>query len=231
MPEIEKLIENRFFNILIEQQEGFEDSQIGIYQKLVFLRFEEVIKNAFPIFVSFINEETLTYLIKEFMKKTPKRPLMWQIANEFRKFVKKNKLFENQKFLYEVLYFDNIEIELFMKKYKEYDVANFSFKQNYKLSKSARIKKFKYNIINGNYNEKRENFLLIYYDFDSNNVVYREINALLFHLLKDLKPFAINEILKKLCKENCIDFKEAKKILEEPLNELFFKKILKLSKI
>ena len=224
---LEKDIEKRFFNNLLEQNEGFENTAINVYQKLVFMRYLEVIKNSFPLFIDEISEKKLESSVKFFMKETPETPFVWQIPNDFRKFVKKNKIFNDKKYLYELMYYDWIEIEIYMKEYKFKKQKKFSYKNNYVLSKSARIKRFDFDIINKEYKVKRENFVIIYHDFQSNEVVYREINQLIYVLIKSLnKKQSLQDILKEICKENEIDFKEAKALLKEPLEVLFDNKVL-----
>lgn len=226
MPEIEKDVQDRFFDILIEQKKGFQGTAINIYQKLVYMRFEEVIKNSLPLFIDEISQNELQDSIEKFMKDTPSTPFVWQIPNDYRKFVKKNKIFNDRKYLYELMYYDWIEIEIYMKEYKFKKKKKFSFNEVYAISKSARVKRFQYDIIGQAYKEKRENFLTIYYDFQSHDVLYREINQLIYVLFQRLyKKQTIGEVLKELCKENEIDFKEAKKLLKEPLKELYNNKV------
>lgn len=67
---------------------------------------------------------------------------------------------------------------------------------------------------------------MIYYDFASDDVVYREINQLIFELLKRInKKHTLKDNLKQLCLENDIDFKEAKKLLAPALEELYLNKV------
>jgi hypothetical protein len=223
---LEKDIQNRFFNILLKQEKGYETTNIEVYQKLVFTRYEEAIRNSYPLLIKNINQITLDKLINKFMKNTPSTPFIWKIPKDFKKFVKKTKAFENRKYLYELMYYDWIEIELFMKEYKTYKKGKFSYENRYKVSKSAKFKAFKYDIINKKIQEKRDNFLVIYYDFEADDVIYREINQLIFELFKRIdKKQSIGKILKQLCKENDIDYKEAKKILAPALEELYINKV------
>lgn len=225
MPNLEKQIQKKFFDNLINQDKDFKNFPISIYQKLIYDRYYEVLSNSFPLFCEYIDEAVFSESIKLFIKNTPQTPFMWQIPNDYRKLMKKLSFFDN-KFLYELLYFDWIEIELYMKEYKSKKSKKFSFNSCYKLFKSARIKRFKYDIINKKYEQKRKNFVIIYYDFDSNEVLYREINLLIYLLLKNLsEKKTINNILKEICFEHEIDFKEAKKVLKGPLKELFEKKV------
>jgi hypothetical protein len=224
---LEKKIQERFFSSLINQKDGFENTAIKTYQNLVFLRYLEVLKNNFPLLVEQIDETLFEESIKAFMKHTPTTPFVWQIPNDYRKFVKKQKFFGKSSYIYELLYFDWIEIEIYMKEYKLKENKNFSYKENYELSKSARVKRFKYDIINHDFTSKRENFLVIYYNFETNDVIYREINQLIYELLKRVnKKQSLEKVLKQLCLENEIDFKEAKKVLKDPLKELLKNKVL-----
>lgn len=226
MPEIEKDVQDRFFNILIDQKKGFQGTPISVYQKLVYTRFEEVIKNSLPLFIDEISQNELQSSIEKFMKDTPDTPFVWQIPNDYRKFVKKNKIFKGRDYLYELMYYDWIEVEIYMKEYKFKKEKKFLYDESYKLSKSARIKRFQYDIIGQDYKNKRENFVTIYYDFQSHDVLFREINQLIYVLFQKLnRKQTIGEVLKKLCKENEIDFKEAKKLLKEPLKELYKNKV------
>ncbi|WP_321469336.1 putative DNA-binding domain-containing protein [Halarcobacter sp.] len=226
MPKLEKEVQIRFLDNLLDQNKKFESSPISIYQRLVFQRYEEVLRNSFPLFIKEVDEELFENSIKDFMKETPSTPFLWKVPKDYIKFVKRNKLFNKQKYLYELLYFDWIEIEIYMREYKFSKKKKFSYKDTYKLSESARIKKFKYDILNKEYTIRRENFLVIYYDFETNEVIYREINPLIYELLDRLnKKQTIGKILKEICLENEIDFKEAKKLLKEPLVELLLNKV------
>ncbi|UTJ06623.1 HvfC family peptide modification chaperone [Arcobacter roscoffensis] len=227
MAKLERDVENRFFDIISNQKENPSSNAFGIYQKLVFYRYEEIINNTFPLFLEYISPKELEETLYLFIKNPPSTPFVWQIANDYRKMVKKNKLFHDRKYLYELLYFDWIELELLMKEYKVKKPKEFSWDSSHSLSKSSRIKRFKYDIINANYEEKRENFTVIYYDFSSDEVLFREVNEFLYALLKNLnKKESIKKTLKKLCKQNDIDLNEAIEVLQEPLKELLYNKVI-----
>lgn len=223
---IEKDVQDRFFDILIDQKEGFNKTPIEVYQKLVLYRYEEVIRNALPLFLEHISAKKFEKTIKKFMKATPSTPFVWQIPNDYRKFVKRSRLFDNKKYLYELMYYDWIEVELYMTEYRLKKQRKFKYANFYKLSKSARVKRFEYDIVGNDYSSKRENYMVIYYDFDLDDIIYREINPLLFYTLKCLnKKQSFEEILEKLCLENEIDVNEAKQVLKEPFNELYEKRV------
>jgi|GEM_PF-851384 len=227
---IERDVQDRFFDIISEQKKHKPSNAYGVYQKLVFYRFEEIVKTTFIEFSKYISEDELEKSIYTFLKNPPSTPFIWQIANDYRKMVKKQKLFHNRKYLYELLYFDWIEVEIYMKEYKKKKVKNFSWDKPYVLSSWSRVKKFKYDIINKDYENERENFLIIYYNFKSDEVLFREVNQFLYVLVKRInKKKSISKVLKQLCIENDIDFKEAKQILEEPLKELLLNKAISRS--
>jgi len=227
MASLERDVEDRFFDIITHQDKNPSSNAYGVYQKLVFYRFEEIVKNTFPEFVKYVSENELEKSVYEFMKNPPSTPFVWQIANDYRKFVKKQKLFHDRKYLYELLYFDWIEVEIMMKEYKEEKKPKFSWKNTYKLASSARLKTFKFDIINKDYENKRENYLIIYNDFEIDEVLFREVNQFIYVLIKELnKKNTIEAVLEKICIENEVSLEEAKTVLEEPLKELVLKKAL-----
>ena len=224
---LEREVQDRFIDIISEQKENSTNSVYNVYQKLVFYRYEEIVKTTFIEFCKYISEDELEKSIYEFLKNPPSTPFVWQIANDYRKFVKKQKLFHDRKYLYELLYFDWIEVEIYMKEYKKIKVKDFDWNKSYKLAPSARLKTFNFDIINKEHESKRENFLIIYYDYKSDEVLFREINQFLYVLIKQSnKKQSILKILEALCIENEIDLEEAKMVLYEPLKELLFSKAI-----
>lgn len=224
---LEREVQDRFIDIISEQKENSTNSVYNVYQKLVFYRYEEIVKTTFIEFCKYISEDELEKSIYEFLKNPPSTPFVWQIANDYRKFVKKQKLFHDRKYLYELLYFDWIEVEIYMKEYKKIKVKDFDWNKSYKLAPSARLKTFNFDIINKEHESKRENFLIIYYDYKSDEVLFREINQFLYVLIKQSnKKQSILKFLEALCIENEIDLQEAKTVLYEPLKELLFSKAI-----
>jgi hypothetical protein len=223
---LERHVQERFFDILKNQKNNETSNAFKIYQKLVYYRYEEVIKSTFSNFRKYISSKELEDSIYEFLKNPPNTQFVWKLANNYRKFVKEQNLFEDRSYLYELLYYEWIEVELYMKEYKKQEEDIFSWKNSYEISPSARIKKFKYDIIGLKFEELRENYLIIYLDFGNNKVLYREINQFIYVLIKRLKQGTLEEVLEQLCLENEIELHDAKSILEEPLKELILGKAL-----
>lgn len=108
-----------------------------------------------------------------------------------------------------------------MQEYEYEQIKEFHYENSYKLSNSCRLKRFDYDILNANIEKKEENFAIIYYDFKDDEVKFRQINPVLFYLLKKInKTKNIQSHLLELCFENELDFQEAKEVLYEPLSEL-----------
>ena len=230
MAKLERDVEDRFFDIITKQKNNPSSNAYGVYQKLVYYRFEEIIKNTFPEFIKHISEDKLEKSIYSFLKNPPSTPFVWQIANDYRKFVKKNNIFKSKKYLYELLYFDWIEVKLQMREYKKIKRKEFSWQTSYSLATSCRIKFFDYDIINKDYKTKRENYLIIYNNFKIDEVVFREINQFLFVLLQKINSKeSIEKTLESLCIENEIDLNEAKEVFLEPLKELIYDKSLSIN--
>jgi hypothetical protein len=223
---LERDVQERFLDILKNQKENKSSNAFQVYQKLVYYRYEEIIRNTFAYFIKYISSKELKESIYKFLKNPPKTQFVWKIANDYRKFVKEHKLFKDRSYLYELLYFEWIEVELYMKEYKEQEEYILSWENSYKIAKSARIKKFKYDIIGSKYEEERENYLIIYVDFENNKVLYREINQFIYVLIKRLKQGNIEQVLEQLCIENEIELEDAKNILQEPIKELILNKAL-----
>ena len=224
---IEREVQNRFLDIVSKQKQNPTNSVYNVYQKLVFYRYEEIVKTTFIEFCKYISEDELEKSIYAFLENPPSTPFVWKIANDYRKFVKKQKLFHNRKYLYELLYFDWIEVEIYMKEYKKIKKKAFDWEKAYKLAPSARLKTFDFDIINKEHENKRENLLIIYYDYKSDEVLFREINQFLYVLINQSnKKQSILFTLELLCKENEIDLVEAKEVLYEPLKELLISKAI-----
>ena len=225
---LEREVQDKFFDIITNQKENNPSDAFKVYQKLVFYRYEDIVKSTFIQFLKNISINELENSIYEFLKNPPKTEFVWKIANDYMKFVKKQKLFHDRKYLYELLYFDWIEVEIYMKEYKLKE-NDFSWDNSYCISKSARVKRFQYDIINVNHEEKRENYLIIYYDFNTDEVLFREINQFIYVLIKKLKHSSLESTLNEICKENEIELQEAKEILQEPLMELIQNRALVLN--
>lgn len=212
-----------FVDKVIDKTKALENEKkaIDLYKELVHYRFFEVISNANPIFYSQIKEKKLRKLIVKFIQSGAKTDLIWQLPNEFRIFVKKQrKLFIKMPYLNDLLWFEWIELKLFMKDYSRFKISKFRFKDSYTLSKSAKIKQLSYKVYEREFNTYGQYFVLAYYDLEEQEVKYREISDFMFEFLKQLKKDTLIHAIRYMSDKYELEFKDTKEILKEPLKEL-----------
>ena len=209
-----------FFTDVIELKKS-DRKRIKVYQELVFHRFYEVIINANPILCSILDEKRLTKTIEKFMKSGAKTDLVWQIPNEFRKYIKQNKkIFKDIEYIDDLMWFEWIEIELFMKDYSGFKKSKFDIKSTYKISKSTKLKKLSYKVYEKDFENKGRYSLLAYYDLSSGDVIYREISIFMYDFLKLLSKQSVKDAINYISDKYEIEPKELKEVLIEPLKEL-----------
>ncbi len=203
-----------------------KDRAIFLYQDLIFHRYYEVLSNAYPIFTQQISDAKFRKMINEFLQKGAKSEYIWRLPKEFKNFTCKNKKYQNLKFLKDLLWFEWIEIELFMKDYKRAKKSEFSWKEKYVLNKNAKIRKMKYKIHLHQFDKKEKNVLLVYYDVKMQAVMYRELSFLMYDFLKLAKKMPISKAFKVISKKNNFNKKKSKKMFKKALKELMFLGVL-----
>jgi hypothetical protein len=203
-----------------------------VYKALVFHRFFEVLSNAFPLWYEEVNKEKFKKSLYEFMRYGAKSDVMWEMPNEYRKFLKKSKFFKETKYLNDLLWFEWIEVKLMMKSSKSKKIKKFSFKNEYKLSSSACVKKLKYKVFEkGSFNEKSNFYLLAYYDFDEEMVFYREISELLYLFLKELEKKGLKSAIKKIALSSQESKTKVKEFFKTTLEELCEKHVIRIKNV
>jgi len=212
-----ELVDIAFANIkLPDKPQGLK-----VYKSLVLHRFYEVLSNGFPIFYNEIDEKEFEKVVYKFMQYGAKSTVMWKMPNEFRRFIKKSKILKDIPYINDLLWFEWIEVELMMKNYKLQKLSKFSFKNEYKLSKSSVLKKLKYKVFEkGSYNSKGEYYLLAYYDFNDFQVYYREISLPLYLFLKEINKNGLQGAIKLIATMSDEKKKAVKTLFQEPLEEL-----------
>jgi len=226
----ERKIQKRFVDQVKNKTKVTKDS-IGVYKYLVHHSFFEVISNAYPIFYEIVLDQKLEKefdkSIFKFMQKKAFSPYMWEMPNEYRNFLKKSKYFKNIKYLDDLLYFEYSELFIFMKKKKRNEKKTFNLSNKYQISKYVSLYKYNYDVVNRNFIDKSEYFILGYFDNTQNEVVYRPLNILLFSFLKSLNhEKSMKTNLKNFLKENDISYKEYKNEFKKVLEELYIQEVL-----
>jgi hypothetical protein len=218
----------------IEQITGKKDvkkDSIGVYKYLVYNNFFDVIRNAFPFFYKVVEQNNLEQefeqSIYEFIQTSAFSPFIWKLSNEYRKFIKSSQFFNTLEYRDELLLFEYSELYIFMQKKSKKSLEKFSLKNNYKLSSKVILQKYSYDFLNMNLEEKHKTYILGYFDFKLQEVVYREINIYMYKLLKSLlKTKTLKENLKLFMKKNGLSYKKYKEEFAVALAEIYRKKVI-----
>ena len=226
----ERKIQQNFID-QVKGKNKVKKKSIGVYKYLVHHSFFEVITNAYPIFYQIIKDEKLEKefdkSIFKFMQTNAFSPYIWKMPNEYRKFLKKSKYFNDLKYLNDLLYFEYSELFIFMKKKSENKASAFKISNKHRLSKYISLHRYKYDVINKNFNNKEEFFLLGYFDKNKNEVVYRPLNILLFTFLNSINTKkSIKTNLKKFLQQNNIPYKQYIGEFTQVLEELYSQEVL-----
>jgi hypothetical protein len=226
----ERKIQKSFVDQITGRKKVKEKS-IGVYKYLVHHSFYDVLTNTYPIFSNLIKKKNF---IKEFDKSIFKfmqtsaiSPYIWQMPNEYRKFIKKSKFLKKIKYLDDLLHFEYTELYLFMQKNKSKKHTKFNMTNNYTISKSVLLHKYQYNVLASNFEDKEKTFVLGYFDFKLQEVAYRPMNDLLFKFLNFIdKKISLKSNLRLFLKKNQIPYKDYVKEFEKALKELANQKVL-----
>ena len=215
----------------IKGKKKIQKSSIGVYKYLVHHSFFEVITNAYPEFYQIIQKQKLEKefdkSIFKFMQTKAFTPYIWEMPNEYRKFLKKSSYFKKIKFLDDLLYFEYSELFIFMQKESNKKQQIFTMSKKSKLSKYISLHKYKYDVINKTYIKNNDLFILGYFDFKLQEVIYRPLNNLLYSFLKFLnKDESLKVNLRLFLKKNKLPYKEYAKGFELVLEELYHQKVI-----
>jgi len=229
-PVMHKATQKRFFELVTSQTPLYAElgNPINTYKELIHYRFKEVILSAYPRFLELLDENTINELIVDFIKSKPQTPFIWKMPDEFRHFLANQELAKEFPFMDDLLWFEWIEIELFMGHYKIQEDAIFSWDKAYALSDSALIKELNFPV---HYNEDYEwggiHPLLMFYNFQTHDVHFQEITPFLQQLLVNFNNENVEQTLKELCKAYDIDPTEVKELLQETLQNFVQSRIIK----
>ena len=94
---LERDVQDKFFDIITNQKENNPSDAFKVYQKLVFYRYEDIVKSTFVQFIKNISKDELENSVYKFLQNPPKTEFVWKIANDYMKFVEKQKLFHDRK--------------------------------------------------------------------------------------------------------------------------------------
>jgi len=226
----ERKIQKNFID-QIKGKKKLQEKSIGVYKYLVHHSFFDVLVNAFPELYKIIKKKKLEKefdkSIFKFMQTNAFSPYMWQMPNEYRKFIKKSKFFSTIPYIHDLLHFEYSELFIFMQKKAKNKKQPFKITKRYKLSKNIVLYKYNYDVIEKNFDKKEKTYLLGYFDYSLEEVVYRPIDRLLYHFLKTInKEENIKVNIRIFFRKNKIAYKDYAKSFEVVLEELFQQKVL-----
>ena len=233
MMKLEQDIQHQFTDIITKQIKVKQPSEAHqVYSDLVFYRFDEVFENAFPRFRKLVSEKAWEKLIYAFIHQGATSTLIWQMSYEFRHFVvANNKL--NIPYLEDLLYFEWIEIEIFMQAFPDLKEEPFSFEQAYTLSPNIRIQTLDYPVHHPEFDDDPEAFeigeytVLLYFHEKSGDVMYLEITLFMLELLNNLEQYnALSSQLDAMATSYEIAVDDIKEVIQESLESFLSNQIL-----
>jgi hypothetical protein len=204
-----------------------KDGVTKLYKELVYYRFYEVITNAFPRFTQALKPKRLEKLIKAFVKSNPTTPLIWQMPREFMHFVCHNPWINQHPYFHDLLWFEWIEIEIFMGEVSPRSKGSFSWKKNYNLTPSTRLKTLEYPVYRDDYQSKGAFPILLFYNFADHEVHYQEVTPLMSLFLSSLDTLGTDKALNVVASSLQSDKKTVRKLLTPSLKQFYKQRIIK----
>lgn len=157
------------------------------YKRLIFNIFEDNLTSAFPITARYLPDEIWDELVKLFFEQHKAQSnQIWTLPNEFYEFVVAQKLAEKYQLFYleELLYFEWLEIEVYMM--EDHLVPEFQVSGNWKnqplvFNPEFKIVQFKYPVFKNKPIDLKEEpgnyFLLLYREQQTGKVQFIELPA------------------------------------------------------
>lgn len=222
----ETTIMERFIEI-IESDEPLINplyNRYQVYRDMVYHRLYETITNIYPIFTSLF-EDQLHELIRAFQTTGARSVLMSDMAYEFGLFAKANPLMQDKPYLGDLLWLEWGEAELLLE-CCEMRSTHFEWVGQYQLSDSARLRRLHYPVHRGDFEIFGEYPILLYYNFNENQVYFEEITPLGYDVLMLLQTYRSDEMLSEISRAYEVDTEDLKIPLEQLLTQWCEKKIL-----
>lgn len=182
-------------------------NRVHTYRRMVFNVALDTLESAFPITKKYIDEDIFEAMAHQFFTEhSCSSPLLWQMPLEFHNFAKEHQFAEkfHLPFLNDLLWFEWLEIELFMMENKSYPVVQSEgdvFKNVLEFNPEHKIIKLQYPVHIKDpeqaLKEKGDYFLLAYREKDSGKVQFVNLSVLYVFTLEHLlsKPLTIDSLL------------------------------------
>ncbi len=221
-------IMEKFYKSIISRENllNLPEDRLSVYQSLVFNNIEDTCSKAFPIAKTFLKEDW-EKLIKNFIKNYKfTTPYLWEVPKDFIKYLEKINFFKNREFIYDLMIYEWIEIEVFNEDLPAFN-EKFNWCEKYRISNSAKILSFKYpvhkiNKVKDIKELKGSYFLIIYQNPENYEIEYLEITPFLYQILERLSENYVIDVAKEIANKYGINFENISNQLEE-----FFKLLSK----
>ncbi len=223
----EQTIQQKFIRSITTPKNASEENpQIDVYRELVYYRFLEVFEKAYPRFVKMISSEQLSSLIYDFLAVGAATPILWQVSGEFQEFVVKNNTLK-MPFLADLLAFEFLEVQMYMRKYSTQESQDFSLDTGYTLSDEIEIRHFSHPIHHPEFDKNPFSFeagdfrVLFFYNEKNEEILCEEISPFVedFLLALDVDTPLLTRI-EQVASEYEIQMQELLEILS-PILESF----------
>lgn len=190
--------------------EGVHQRHVKHYRRLVYNVVDDMLQSAFPITYDFLEKEQWDELVQDFFTNHPcQSPQIWYMPKEFYEYHArlKNSIIKSYPFLIELLWFEWLEVELFMMEDKkasftthgsvstdalvlnpEHHFQHFSYPVHTKKPSAITFKNI------GEY------YLVLHRDPESGSISFTEVTAPTLHMLELLanEPLSAGEVLQKV---------------------------------
>ena len=199
----------------VTSKEFIDNDRVEIYQDLIFLRFEDVIKSSFPLFTAKIQEDILEKYIKEFISYGSHTAFVWKIPFEFAKFLLKTKKIKNKQDK-DLLDFELIQIKMYVSN-APFKSTLFKWNKRYRISSNAAVMKTNVDLLNKN--DNKEQYILIYKDINDFEVYYIEITKVVYFFFKYTRNnHSSKKALQLACRATSLKFNDVKEIITATIN-------------
>ena len=196
----EKAIMARFFDSVMGKK-AVDGEPMGIYNELAYHRYEEVIVAAFPRFCGLLEPAARERIVRDFMKKGASAPLIWQMPNEFRRWmIGRKKLIKRWPWCADLLWLEWQELNLMMKTPAKRRLA-FDPDRPVALAKTARVRKLRYSVYEKNHHTPQKTGVVLFVQPESLRVEHLVITPFMVDFLKALKkPRTLKSAIKEVAK-------------------------------
>lgn len=197
-----------------ETLERVNEKNVSQYRRLVFNVVEDMLQTAYPLTFELLTSDEWLHVTKEFFSNHAcSSPQVWNMPKEFYEYLSVNKnhvLIKKYPFLLELIWFEWLEVEMYMMEDKTVSYsANGDFEKDLLvINPEVHLQYFNYPVhlknakqISGN--DKGHYFLSLHRHPENSEVIFTSLSPALFHCLETLSaaPINIDVLANNVCEE------------------------------